>query len=332
MADVARAAELAGSAEGARVGLPAGSYVMGLTPFTRAGELDEGALREHVRWMTAEGIGVWPACAATGEGVQMSDDEIFRVLGIVSEEVAGRTPVVAGNREFPTARQNIAFAHEARASGVDAVQIYPPTLGHSAVPSVAMLERFYGEVLSGVDLPVILSSNFMTGFEVPTAVFDRPVATYPHVIGLFKHHPDQQNVAEFVARFADRTTVLTMAQRSMFAAAVGAKGELDNLQNIAPRLCRRLHDAVHSGDVAVTDETYRTVIDLWAGVARFSAEFAAPRVVVYKAVLGLLGRPGGHARAPYVELGTEALAALRHMIERVGLREIEDAEPARVAR
>jgi 4-hydroxy-tetrahydrodipicolinate synthase len=304
-------------------GLPPGSYVMGLTPFNRDGGLDEGALREHVRWMARENVGFWPASPATGEGAQMTDAEIFRVLEIVTEEMAGRIPVVAGNREYPTAAQNIRFAAEAGARGADAVQVYPPTLGHSFTPNTAMFERFYDEVLSAVDVPVVLSSNFMTGFEVPAAVLDRPIREHPHVIGVFKHHPDQQNVAEFTARFAPYTTVLTMAQKRMFSYAAGSVGELDNLQNVAPRLCRRLHDALGRGDLAEAGDAYRTVTALWSGISGFCARFAAPRVVVYKAVLGILGRPGGSARKPYVELGEDAVKELARVVDAVGLRGIE---------
>ncbi|MFB9467014.1 dihydrodipicolinate synthase family protein [Streptomyces cinereospinus] len=296
---------------------------MGLTPFARNGDLDEGALREHVQWMLRENVGFWPASPATGEGSQMTDEEILRVVQVAAEEAAGRAPVVAGNREFPTAAQNIRFAAEALDRGADAVQLYPPTLGHSFVPSVPMLQWFYDEVLSAVDAPVVLSSNFMTGFEVPAPVLERLVTDYPQVIGVFKHHPDQHNVAEFVMRFAPLTTVLTMTQRLMFSFAAGATGELDNLQNVAPRLCRRLHDALHREDLAEAQETYRTVTRLWSGISRFSAEFSVPRVVTYKAMLRLLGLPGGHARKPYLEPGEDALRALAQMIDTVGLREIE---------
>ncbi|MGW5638659.1 dihydrodipicolinate synthase family protein [Streptomyces sp. NPDC003832] len=306
-----------------RSALPAGSYVMGLTPFTREGGLDEGALRAHVRWMLRENVGFWPASPATGEGAQMTDTEILRVVEIAAEEAAGRTPVVAGNREFPTAAQNVRFAAEAVARGADAVQLYPPTLGHSFVPNAAMFQAFYDEVLFTVEAPVVLSSNFMTGFEVPTAILDRLVDRHPQVVGVFKHHPDQHNVADFVARFATRTTVLTMTQRLMFSHAVGATAELDNLQNVAPRLCRALHDQLDRGDLAAAGETYRTVTRLWSGISRFSTEHTVPRVVVYKAMLRLLGLPGGHARKPYLEPGEDALKALAYMIDAVGLREFE---------
>ena len=237
--------------------------------------------------------------------------------------MAGRIPVVAGSREFPTAAENIHFAREAKALGVDAIQLYPPTMGHSFVPTGQMLTRFYDEVLSAVDMPVILSSNLTTGFEVPSATFDRPVDEFPHVIGIFKHHSDQHNVAEFVARFSARTTVLTMSQRLMFSYAVGARGELDHLQNIAPRLCRSLHDAIFRDDFEAANSSYLRIVELWSAIIAFSGEFSVPRVAVYKAVLRILGIGAGFTRPPYLETGDDAMAALRATIDRLSLRQSE---------
>lgn len=303
--------------------LPPGCYAMGITPFTRNGDLDEGALRAHIQWLTDAGVGFWPASPATGEGSLMSDAELLRTWEITAETVGGKFPVVAGSREFPTAAENIAFAAEAKRLGLDAIQLYPLTMGHSFVPTAGMLKSFYDEVLSAVEIPVVLSSNLSTGFEIPADILDKVVDDHPGVIGVFKHHTDQQNVAEFVARFSPRTTVLTMTQRHMFSYAVGSSGELDNLQNIAPRLCRSLHDALENQDQAAAARSYRKIVELWAGIQQFSAEFSAPRVVVYKAILRVLGGAGGWARAPYQELGDAASSALRAMVTDVGLREIE---------
>ncbi|NMO03662.1 dihydrodipicolinate synthase family protein [Gordonia sp. TBRC 11910] len=305
------------------VALQHGCYAMGITPFTRGGTLDESALRAQIRWLASEQVGFWPASPATGEGVLMTDAEIFRTWEIAAEEIDGRLPVVAANREFPTADRNIAFAREAKALGLNAIQLYPPTLGHSFVPTVAMHDRFYDEVLSSVDIPVVLSCNSSTGFDVPSDVIDRLVSTYPHVIGVFKHHPDQSNVADFVARIASRTTVLTMAPKLMFAHADGARGELDNLQNIAPRTCRRLYDALEAHDIVGVNESYRRIVTLASAIAHIGSDRALPRVVVYKAISRILGGPGGYPRAPYGDVTVADVSALRRMLDDVGLVDAE---------
>ncbi|NED81318.1 hypothetical protein G3I76_14645, partial [Streptomyces sp. SID11233] len=138
--------------------------------------------------------------------MQMSDAEILRTVELVRETgTAG--PVVASNREYPTARDNLRFIREAYARGADAVQLHPPTLGHSFAPDATMLRSFYADVLSATAVPVVLSSNFMTGFEVPGEVLEAQVREYPHVIGVFTHHPDQHRVAALTQRLVPHTTV-----------------------------------------------------------------------------------------------------------------------------
>ncbi|NED82907.1 hypothetical protein G3I76_22750, partial [Streptomyces sp. SID11233] len=80
-------------------------------------------------------------------------------------------------------------------------------------------------------------------------------------------------------RLVPHTTVLTITQKAVFAHLVGARAELDNLQNIAPRLCRGLHDALTGGEGAQVAALYGEVTRLWSGTSGFVAEHGLPRVV-----------------------------------------------------
>ncbi len=302
----------------------AGSYVMSLTPFDPRGDLDEEALREHVRWLHAAGIRVVPASASSGEGTLLSDAEVFRVWEVVVDEVAGRYPVIAANRELPTARENIRYAHEARDRGLDAIQIYPPTLGHVLKPTPDMTSAFYDEILDAVDLPVLISSNESTGFEVPLHVHERLLDRHDTIVAFYKNNTDFLNCATFYARMAPRTTVLTGYLRLPMAFTLGGTGELDYLQNLVPRTCRRLHDALHAGDAAAASEAYTTIVDVLSRTSRFWVEEGLMRVPTYKAVLRLLGRPGtGLARAPFRPLDADQEKRLAALVDDLGLARLE---------
>jgi dihydrodipicolinate synthase/N-acetylneuraminate lyase len=302
----------------------AGSYVMGVTPFDEHGRLDEDALREHVRWQSAEGINVLPASASSGEGTLLTDAEVFRTWEIVVEEAAGRFPVVAASREFPTAAENISFAREAEARGLDGIQIYPATLGHILKPTTEMLEAFYDEVLSSVNLPVLISSNESTGFEVPLALHERLIGKYDNIFGFYKNNFDFMNCATFYAEIAPRVTVLTGYLRLPMAFLLGGTGELDYLQNIAPRTCRKMHDALHTGDASSAGEAYAHIVKILAATSKFWQEEHTMRVPVYKGILRTLGRPGSfHARPPFQPLSREQEARLAKLVDELRLRELE---------
>ncbi|WP_141005552.1 dihydrodipicolinate synthase family protein [Nocardioides humi] len=297
---------------------------MGATPFDDQGRLDEDALRAHVQWLSSEGISVLPASASSGEGPLLSDEEVFRVWEIVVEEAAGRFPVVVANREFPTAAENIRFAREAESRGLDGIQLYPPTLGHVIAPTTDVLEAFYEDVLPHVRLPVLVSSNQATGFEVPLAVHERLLARHEHIFAFYKNHSDLMNCASAYARMAPRTTVLTGFVRLPMAFLLGATGELDHVQNLMPRTARALHDALHTGDLARASTAYARIVEAQAATTRFGQEEGLNRMPVYKGVLRALGRPGTWAtRAPYRPLSDEQQSRLAAVVDRLGLAELE---------
>jgi 4-hydroxy-tetrahydrodipicolinate synthase len=302
----------------------AGSYVMTVTPFDDRGRLDEDALREHVRWQTAEGIYTVPASIATGEGSLLTDEEVFRTCEIVAEEAAGRFPVVVANREYPTAAENIQFARQAEARGVDGLLVYPPVLGHSMTPTAEMIEAYYDEVLPKINLPVLVSNNNALGFEVPLAVHEKLIDKYDNIFGFYKNSADFMSCASFYARVAPRTTVLTGFLRMPMAFLLGATGELDNLQNIAPRTCRKLHDALHAGDVTAAGDAYQRVVRITSHVAQFCQEERTAAVPVTKGILCALGRPGSfHTRPPYRPLTHVQETRLAKLVDELQLRELE---------
>jgi dihydrodipicolinate synthase/N-acetylneuraminate lyase len=304
--------------------LEAGSYVMGITPFDEKGRLDEDTLREHVRWLSSAGINVLPASASSGEGTLLTDGEVFRIWEIVADEASGRFPVIAANREFPTAEENIRFAREAEARGLDGIQLYPVTLGHILKPTAEMLNEFYDSVLPQVNLPVLISSNESTGFEVPLAVHERLIGKHPNVFGFYKNNFDFLNSATFYAEMAPQITVLTGFIRLPMAFLLGATGELDYIQNIAPRTCRTMHDALHSGDLAAAGEAYAHLVRIQSRTSRFWQQEHTMRIPVYKGILRALGRPGSyHARPPFQSLSRGQEKRLAALVDELGIRELE---------
>lgn len=304
--------------------LAQGSYVMSITPFDAKGRLDEDALRAHVRWQASEGINVVPASASSGEGTLLTDDEVFRIWDIVVEEAAGRFPVVAANREFSTAAENIRFAAEAKARGLDGIQIYPATLGHVLQPTSEILDEYYDDILPNVDLPVLISSNQSTGFEVPLAVHERLLNKYDNIFGFYKNHVDFLNCATFFGRIAPETFLLTGFIRLPIAALLGGRGELDYLQNIAPRTCRRLHDALLANDTVTAKSAYAQIVTLQQQTSDFWKREHSMRVPVYKGILRELGRPGSfHARKPFQPLSDAQQSRLAKLVDSLNLRERE---------
>ena len=89
-----------------------------VTPFTKAGAIDERALRGLVDWQIDEGIHFLVPCGSTGEAATMTTAEHRRVVEIVVEQAGKRVPIVAGAGSNDT-HKAIELSAEMKAAGAD---------------------------------------------------------------------------------------------------------------------------------------------------------------------------------------------------------------------
>ncbi len=73
-----------------------------ITPFTTTGAVDEAAVRRLARRQIDLGTHFLVPCGTTGEVPTLSADERRRVVEIVVDEAAGKTPVLAGAGGYDT--------------------------------------------------------------------------------------------------------------------------------------------------------------------------------------------------------------------------------------
>src|SRR6476646_8513088 len=67
-----------------------------VTPFTKAGALDEAAVRRLGRRQIDAGIHFMVPCGTTGESPTLTEDERVRIVAIHVDEARGEVPVLAG--------------------------------------------------------------------------------------------------------------------------------------------------------------------------------------------------------------------------------------------
>ncbi|HLM68221.1 MAG TPA: dihydrodipicolinate synthase family protein, partial [Longimicrobium sp.] len=181
----------------------AGSGVALVTPFGADGGMDEGVLRELVRFHLREGTDALVVNGSTGEASAMSADEQRRAVEVVADEVrAGdrRIPVVAGCGGSDTAAV-ARLASAARAAGADALLVAPPP--YNKPPQRGIVAHFRA-VMDAGDLPTIV-------YNVPgrTACNILPetveeMAADERVVGIKEASGDIVQVAEIARRVGDR--------------------------------------------------------------------------------------------------------------------------------
>lgn len=286
-----------------------GSGVALVTPFDRGG-VHERTLRELVRFHHEEGTDALIVCGSTGEAATMTAAEQRKAAALVIEENAGRLPVIVGCGGSDTA-QVVNLAVQAKEAGADAILVSGPP--YNKPPQRGLIAHF-DAVLAAADLPLII-------YNVPgrSAVNILPatiatIAQDERVIGVKEACGDIVQIAELARLVGDRLTIWSGNDDQVVPVmALGGKGVISVLANIAPRDTSRMAHAYLEGD----HETARRLqLDYLPLIA---ALFAEPNPIPVKAAVRRLGFDVGSLRLPLVEAEPERTQALFELMEARGI-------------
>lgn len=291
------------------------------TPFTTEGALDETALRALLRLYVRQGVHGVLINGTTGEWFSQTGDERRRVAEIAVEEVAGAIPVVIGVTCY-TAREAAELARHAAQIGADGVLSTPPPYAH---PSPDEIVAYYAELSSATDLPFMVY-NWPRGVAVDLAAHPdlmSRLADLPNVVAIKDSTGDWLRMVNTVEAVADRVRVFgSFLHRRGLAIlrGLGGDGNIDGGGVGAP-FAVPCYEAVFASDW----ERAQQWADRYAALASrlvnpdYSAKFASPTAQL-KAVMGVLGQPGGTVRPPLLPLtDPDALAAIRAVVTETGL-------------
>jgi len=286
-----------------------GSGVALVTPFDGGG-VNEGVLRELVRFHLREGTDALVANGSTGEATTMSPDEQRRVAEIVVSAAGGRLPVIVGCGGSDTA--GVArLAEGARAAGANAILVSPPP--YNKPPQRGIIEH-YRRVIDAADLPCIV-------YNVPgrTACNILPetvetLADDPRVVGVKEASGDISQVAELCRRVAHRVAVYSGNDDQVVPLlALGGLGVISVLANVAPADTSRMVKTFLEGSIAESRRIQLALLPLIAAL------FREPNPIPVKAAVGMLGYDVGPLRLPLVEASDAVLREVRQAMVDAGI-------------
>jgi 4-hydroxy-tetrahydrodipicolinate synthase len=214
-----------------------------VTPF-RDGGLDERALAALVEEQIAAGIdGLVPA-GTTGESATLTLEEQARAIRVVVTQARGRVPVVAGAGANATAHA-IELSRAAREAGADGLLQVTPYYNK---PPQEGLYRHFRAVAEAVPLPMILYNvPSRTSVDLLPETIAR-LAEIPQVAAVKEATGSTTRATQILVRCGARLTVLSGDDFTMFPLyAVGARGVISVLSNIAPRWVADMWDHVREG-------------------------------------------------------------------------------------
>ncbi|AQS71407.1 5-dehydro-4-deoxyglucarate dehydratase [Streptomyces pactum] len=285
-----------------------------VTPFTATGDLDLGALHQHVKAGVDAGPGgVFVACG-TGEFHALDHEEYAAVVRTAVEAAAGGVPVYAGvGGALGLARR---FARTAAEAGADGLLLMPPYLVESPAEGLVAYARAVGRE---TELPLIVYNRANARFDERSAA---EVAGLPTVAGFKDGIGDLDLVARIVPAVREALSAsgksfqffngMPTAEASQPAyRALGVELYSSAAFAFAPDLSLAFHRAVEEGDRATVDALQRTFFHPLVRLRRRVPGYA---VSLVKAGVTLAGVEAGPVRPPLTPLTEQETGELADII------------------
>jgi 4-hydroxy-tetrahydrodipicolinate synthase len=194
-------------------------------------------------------------------------------------------------------------------TGVDAMQLYSLDQGHGNRPGDAEMERYYRDVLDGVEVPVVLSTHQSVGYLIPVELLARLVAEHDNVIGVNCSTNEIPYLVDLIAAVDGKVDVhVGGPMHALTCLAAGGQGYLSSDGNLTPALCVEVIRAWEAGDLAACTAAFERVLRL------FTATRALGGIVGTKAALQLAGLPGGWPRRPRLPMPDDRLDEVRRRL------------------
>src|SRR6185295_17741644 len=272
-----------------------------VTPF-KDGKVDFDCLAKLVDWQIDNGVDGIVSVGTTGESATLDVDEHVAVIAATVKAARGRVPVVAGAGGNATS-EALTLTRASEEAGADALLHVTPYYNR---PSQEGLFRHFEAIAKATKLPIILYNvPTRTACDLLTETVAR-LAELDNVVGIKDATGNLVRGSELVARVSDRVTVLSGDDGTAFPLyAVGARGVISVVSNVAPRAMSDMWDAVKAGDWARGRQRHfelRVLNQLL---------FAEPSPAPTKAALALLGRCSTDVRLPLVSASSGLVEQLR---------------------
>jgi 4-hydroxy-tetrahydrodipicolinate synthase len=287
-----------------------GSFTAMVTPF-REGRVDENRLRKMVEFQIQHGTSGLVPCGTTGESPTLSHEEHRRVIEIVIETARPRISVITGTGSNNTT-EAISLTEHALKMGADAALLITPYYNR---PSQRGLIRHYTAVAEACPLPLIIYNCPGRTAVNTTADTIVELSAIPNIVGIKEASGNMDQICEIITRTPDSFTVLSGDDSmTLPMMAVGAKGVISVLSNIAPK---RMADLVRLTLEGRYDEARAIHAELFPLMRALMKTETNPSPI--KTAMNLLGMEAGPVRLPLTEPDGAGSALIEKLVHSVVL-------------
>ncbi len=285
-----------------------GAGVAIVTPFMGEDlKINFPLFEEIIENQIANGTDAIVVCGTTGEKSTLVYDEHVEAIKFTVETVGGRIPVIAGTGSNDTVHA-VKLSNDAEAMGVDGLLMVTPYYNKASQDG---LIESYTYIHERVSTPTIL-------YNVPsrTGVTIKPetyleLSKLPLINGAKEASGDISHLAKCIALCGDELNFYSGNDDQITAfTALGAKGVISVLSNVAPKLT---HDIAMLGIEGKTTESAKLQLEY---LDLCNALFCDVNPIPVKAAMCMMGQDVGRCRMPLSPLNEKNEAYLRSVLEK----------------
>ncbi len=240
-------------------------------------------------------------CGTTGESSTLEHEEHVEAIKCAVSAAAKRVPVIAGTGSNDTAYA-VKLSNEAEQAGADALLSVTPYYNKTSQSGLVEHYRFIADRIS---VPLILYNvPSRTGMDIKPETYVE-LAKIPRINGVKEASGSISALAKSIALCGDELNFYSGNDDQITAfMALGAKGVISVLSNVAPKLAHDIAAVALEGDIAKSAALQLQYLDLCNDL------FIDVNPVPVKAAMEMMGIKVGRCRMP---LGTMSAAATKQL-------------------
>lgn len=281
-----------------------------VTPMHTDGSIDYEALGRFVEFQIGSGINGLVVMGTTGENATIEPEDQKKVIAYAVEKVAGRVPVIAGTGTNNTEH----VLHNTRNAcqvGADAILVVTPYYNKATQNG---LVTHFTAVADESTLPVIL-------YNVPSRT---GCNLLPKTVAKLSEHPNIAAIKEATGSLAQMIEIMHLCGDKIDVysgedgltvpmMAMGAKGTISVLSNVAPRQSVAMTDACLRGDYAAAAKMQCDLLPL------INALFSEVNPIPAKAATAAMGFGADALRMPLTSMEEQNRAVLFAEMRKLGI-------------
>lgn len=288
-----------------------GAGVAIVTPMHEDGTVNFEKLGELLEEQIGAGTDAVIICGTTGESSTLTHEEHLAAIKYTVEKVNHRIPVIAGTGSNCT-ETAVYLSKEAESYGADALLLVTPYYNKGTQKG---LKIHYTTIANSVKLPIIIYNvPSRTGCNILPETVAELVNSVDNIVGIKEASGNISQVAKLMSLAGDKIELYSGNDDQIVPImALGGKGVISVLSNVAPSQAHEIAASYLAGDVEKSRRMQLEAIDL------IDALFCEVNPIPVKTALNLMGKEVGPLRGPLCPMEEKNLERLKTAMKNYGI-------------